>query len=74
MKSDRLLWFLGAGLLITLGVLGVRLLPARDPSLVSGLGDGLWLGRQVDLLVQLGLMLVGALGIRALLPGDDEED
>jgi len=28
--------------------------------------------RPFDLLVQLGLMLVCALGIRALLPGDDE--
>lgn len=74
MNSDRLPWFLGAGLLIALGVLGAHLLPARDPSLAFGLGDGLWLGRRADLLVQLSLMLVGALGIRALLPGDDEED
>jgi hypothetical protein len=30
--------------------------------------------RPLDVLVQLGLMLVCALGIRAILPGDDEQE
>ena len=36
----------------------------------------LWEGRRSDLAIQLGLMLVGAFGIRALLPSstDDEDE
>jgi len=33
-----------------------------------------WLERRADLVLQLGLMLVGALGIRALLPSADEDE
>ena len=33
----------------------------------------LWTSREPDLLFQLALMFAGALGIRALLPGRDEE-
>ena len=34
----------------------------------------LWTHRTVDLLVQVGLIFAGALGVRAILPGDREEE
>jgi len=34
----------------------------------------LWTHRTLDLLVQVGLIFAGALGVRAILPGDREEE
>jgi hypothetical protein len=68
--SVRLLIILIAlGLGIAVGLLGSSSGPES-----AGLADGLWFNRQVDLLLQVGLMLVGALGIHALLPGHNEDE
>lgn len=34
----------------------------------------LWTHRTLDLIVQVGLIFAGALGVRAILPGDREEE
>ncbi len=72
MRSDTrwiiglLIFFLGAGVLFSLLV---------PPTAIDPAGPGeLWIGRQFDLLIQLGLFFAGALGIRALLPGEEEEE
>jgi hypothetical protein len=64
-----LIILIALGLGIAVGLLG---LPSRPES--AGLADGLWFNRQFDLLLQVGLMLVGALGIHALLPGHNEDE
>ncbi len=64
-----------AGVLIALGLgmLVAHLFSASRPS--HGFAESLWLSRQPDLIIQIGLLFVGALGIRALLPeAGDEED
>jgi ABC-type amino acid transport system permease subunit len=62
-------------ILIALGLgIAVELLRSSSGAALTGLADGLWFNRQVDLLLQVGLMLVGALGIHALLPGQDEDE
>ncbi|MBM3187284.1 MAG: hypothetical protein FJZ90_01000 [Chloroflexi bacterium] len=70
--------FLHRGLLViallSLGALLARFIPAPGASEIAGLGEVLWLERRADLLIQMGLMLVGALGIRSLLPGEEEEE
>ena len=60
--------FLGLGMLVN----HLRASPSRGNGL--GLVESVWLYRRADLLVQVALMLVGALGVRALLPGEDEEE
>jgi hypothetical protein len=60
--------------LLGLGIL-VHHLRGREDLIAGGsLLEPLWLERPADLLAQMGLMLVGALGVRALLPGEDEEE
>ncbi|MBC7235869.1 MAG: hypothetical protein H5T69_08505 [Chloroflexi bacterium] len=59
---------LGAGIVISF------LRPSPGASTTLGFGDALWLNRRTDLLLQLALLVVGALGIHALLPGDEEKD
>ena len=59
--------------LFALGLLVAVLRPGPGGGADSPLRAVFWLERRADLLVQLGLMIVGALGIRALLPSADEE-
>lgn len=59
---------LGFGLLMAYWRPGAPVEPSRAFALA------LWQSRRADLLVVLGLMLVGSLGIRALLPGEDEDE
>jgi len=73
-RSDRILRALGILCLLSLGMLFGHLFRRSDQATALGFGEGLWLARRADLIVQLGLMFVGALGIRALLPGEGEED
>lgn len=56
------------------GVLLGRLRPSPAGVPDPGTSAMLWLGRPADLIIQVCLMLTGALGIRALLPGDEEEE
>jgi hypothetical protein len=77
-KRDGLRAIFNVRLLVILIALGlgiaVGLLRSSSGVAPTGLADGLWSNRQVDLLLQVGLMLVGALGIHALLPGHNEDE
>jgi len=71
-RTDRVFLAVGIACLLGLGLLIGQVLPESDQAVKRGFGEGLWRGRRVDLMVQLGLVFVGALGIRALLPPEDE--
>lgn len=64
---------IGVIVALGLGLLVAHLFPAT-PHPGPGFAERLWLSRQFDLIIHVGLMLVGALGIRALLPEDDDEE
>jgi len=72
-KTDYALRTLLAVILIGLGMLVSVLRGSAGADDRSGLGMSLWVVRRADLMVQLALMFVSALGIRALLPGEGEE-
>ena len=72
MRTDRVFLVVGIICLLGLGLLIAQVLPKPDQAVKRGFGEGLWRVRRVDLMVQLGLVFVGALGIRALLPPEDE--
>ena len=74
MKTRNRGRILAIGALLGLGLLVAYLRPVPGPGLTRGLGELLWHNRRVDLIIQLGLMLVGAFGIRALLPSAEEEE
>lgn len=57
---------------VGLGLLLARLWPDVASSDVAPVSD-LWLARPLDLALHLALMLAGALGLRALLPGEQED-
>jgi len=73
-KSDRLLRVLAILCVLGFGLLVGHLFPRADQTTTLGFGQWLWLTRRADLMVQLGLMFVGALGMRALLPSESEEE
>ena len=60
--------------LLALGLLVGLLRPGDVDLSASTMHRVFWLERRADLVLQLGLMLVGALGIRALLPSADEDE
>jgi len=59
--------------LLALGAVLAHFSRSQSPQVSLPSAVSMWLSRRADLMLQLGLMLVGALGIRALLPGEDEE-
>lgn len=69
---DELRWLAVVAILFTMGI-AFALLTQRASVIESGPGM-LWMGRQFDLYLHLGLFFMGTLGIRALLPGEGEED
>ena len=74
MKNDRLFLALGIICLVGLGMLTAQIFPRSAGVVKQGFGEGLWRWRRLDLMVQVGLVFVGALGIRALLPEEDETE
>lgn len=73
MRNDRVFLVLGIICLLGLGMLVASdRIGLPDQAVGQGFGESLWRGRKVDLMVQLGLVFVGALGIRALLPPEDD--
>ena len=72
MKNERLPLLLSILCLLGLGILLAQAFPQLGESGEHAFGTELWIGRRLDLMVQLGLVFVGALGIRALLPEKDE--
>ena len=74
MIRDKLPSVLAIAALLSLGVLITRVwMHSPNDPIEPALSTALVL-RPLDLIVQLGLMLVCALGIRALLPGDHEQE
>jgi hypothetical protein len=65
-------WLVVVVLLFAAGI-AFALIAGRPTATESGPGI-LWMDRQFDLYIQLGLFFLGTLGIRALLPGEEEED
>ena len=74
MKNERLPLFLGILCLLGLGILLAQSFPQLGESGEHAFVTELWIGRRLDIMVQLGLVFVGALGIRALLPEKDERE
>lgn len=72
MTRSHAIRFAAVAVALSLGVLVAHLYPTASRS-DPGFAERLWLSRQSDLIIHVGLMLVGALGIRALLPDDEEE-
>jgi len=73
--DHRLLW---QGLLLVaalgFGLLMAKWRPGVSTEAPRTFALALWKSRRADLLLVLALMLVGSLGIRALLPGEDEDE
>ena len=75
MSHEYAIWAGAAVLLLTIGLLvGSRFLTPPDNADVEPFRQWFWENRSLDLLVQVGLILTGALGIAALLPWGKEED
>lgn len=73
MTRSHAIRFATVTIALGLGMLVAHLLPAASRPDI-GFAERLWYSRQSDLIIHIGLMLVGALGIRALLPEDDDEE
>jgi hypothetical protein len=71
-KTERILQALGVVCLLGLGLLVARFISQPEAER-EAFGGVLWRTRPFDLVLQLTLMLVGALGIRVLLPSEDED-
>lgn len=75
MSREYAIWAGTAVLLLTVGLLvGSWFLTPPDHADVESFRQWFWENRSLDLLVQVGLILTGALGIAALLPRGKEED
>ena len=76
MAVDRRLLLRGLLLVAALGfgLLVAQWRPETSAEAPRTFALALWQSRRADLLVVLGLMLVGSLGIRTLLPGEDEDE
>jgi hypothetical protein len=66
----RVLW---VALALGLGLAVAALRAAPEEGAIAAFGRTVWSARRADLVIQLGLFLVGAFGIRALLPGEGED-
>ena len=75
MDRERVVWVGLLGLTVAASALLMRFLPTSPEANGAGLfRTVLWGDRALDLLVQAGLLLVGALGISALVPKGREEE
>lgn len=75
MSREYAIWAGAAVLLLTVGLLvGSWFLTPPDNADAGSFRQWFWGNRSLDLLVQVGLILTGALGIAALLPWGKKED
>ena len=75
MKREYLAWIIAIGALLLIGFLIGRSTATSQPYADDAFRAWLWEHRSLDLLAQVGLILVGALGVAAVLPRhrDDHE-
>jgi hypothetical protein len=75
---ERALWLFAVVALLAGGWLVARTMGQPSPTaepVESGFREWLWSRRALDLALQIGLILAGALGVAAILPDErDEED
>ena len=74
MRTTWLFFCMLVAVLLIVGIAVSYLRPAPPPDAQEPLRQMLWEGRLPDLAIQLGLLLVGAFGIRALLPSSADEE
>jgi len=76
MDREHVTWVGIVVLLLVAGLLiGQQFMASPDDARVDSFRQWFWESRNLDLVAQVGLIFVGALGIAALLPkgkGDDE--
>lgn len=73
MNRERIAWIVIVGLVLFAGFLLGRHFPSVEEADVRSFRQWFWESRGLDLLAQVGLILVGALGIAALLPRGKED-
>ena len=75
MKREHTVWIVAIGGLLLIGFLIGRSSGTPQPYADDTFRAWLWEHRSLDLLTQVGLILVGALGVAAVLPRhrDDHE-
>jgi hypothetical protein len=73
-NRDRLLWIFLLFLLLTSSLLFGRQLFSHSPAEATSFRQRFWEERSLDLAVQVGLIYVGALGLAALLPREEEDE
>ncbi|MFU8826944.1 MAG: hypothetical protein ACNA70_05565 [Brevefilum sp.] len=76
MKRSNFIIVMGVVVLLVVGLFLFRALnsPIPTSSAEEGFRAWFWEKRSLDLLVQVILVFAGALGIAALLPGEDQDD
>lgn len=68
MKREHFIWIAAVGGLLLLGLLIGRGVATPESFTNDNFRTWLWEHRTLDLLAQVGLILVGALGVAAVLP------
>jgi len=68
MRREYLIWGVVVGGLLLLGFLIGQGVTQPQPNTTDNFRTWLWGHRSLDLLAQVGLILVGALGVAAVLP------
>ena len=74
LQHEHVAWVGAVVVLLIVGLLiGRQFLAPPDDAQIAPFRQWFWESRSLDLLAQVGLIFVGALGIAALLPRDKEE-
>lgn len=68
MRREHLAWAIAIGGLLLIGFVIGRSTGTSQPTASDTIRAWLWEHRGLDLLTQVGLILVGALGVAAVLP------
>ena len=68
MRRERIVWAAAVGGLLLVGFLIGQSTAVSQPDASDTFRAWLWEHRGLDLLTQVGLILVGALGVAAILP------
>ena len=75
LQREHVTWAGAVVVLLVIGLLiGRQFLAPPDDAQIAPFRQWFWESRSLDLVAQVGLIFVGALGIAALLPRDKEEN